>query len=493
VVRHGYTQWTSYQPASRFWPLQWIEGSWLLAPSALLIGATIWLVRRRAVLNNKEEPMPITRWLAATILAASLAAAAPAVAAVGGAAPSGTAPSGATAPLNCAPPGLKLAPCLSPQAFQIAYGVAPLLSRGVDGRGETVVMAEVAQTPATPGGPTDIRRDLATFDSKFGLPAASLRVVNTIARSATPYLAEYVEVQDAEMVHAIAPSASLDVVLVSPGSTSGSAAFASIVTKVVQEGIALHAAVVLASAATVGEQFFTSAEVAQMNAALEQARERHVTVVASSGDSGAISDQGPPIQVNMPASDPLVLAVGGTMLDAARPAGTYLGEMAWNDNPAASGGGYSGLFPHPAYQDGVAGIGSARGVPDVAANTDTAGAMAIAFGDGTLGPASDANAAVPLWAGVIALADQEAGRPLGLVNPAIYAIAASPAYHQAFHDVVTGDNSVLRPTGVYVGYNARPGWDPVTGWGSPDAEYLVPLLARLPGVHQVTGTCDQNR
>jgi hypothetical protein len=47
-VRHGYTRWTSYQPASRFWPFQWIEGDWLLALSVLLIGATVWLVRRRA-------------------------------------------------------------------------------------------------------------------------------------------------------------------------------------------------------------------------------------------------------------------------------------------------------------------------------------------------------------------------------------------------------------------------------------------------------------
>jgi hypothetical protein len=47
-VQHGYTQWTSYQPASRYWPLQFIEGGWLLALSGLLIAATIWLVRRRA-------------------------------------------------------------------------------------------------------------------------------------------------------------------------------------------------------------------------------------------------------------------------------------------------------------------------------------------------------------------------------------------------------------------------------------------------------------
>src|SRR5581483_11045146 len=191
---------------------------------------------------------------------------------------------------------------------------------------------------------------------------------------------------------------------------------------------------------------------------------------------GAIADDGPPVQVSMPASDPLVLAVGGTALNAS-PAGAYQGEMAWNGTTDASGGGYSSLFPRPSYQDGVAPAGASRGVPDVAANADAGTAMAETFGDGESRPASGTSAATPLWAGLIALADQEAGRHLGFVNPAIYQIARSPAYHQAFHDVVTCDNSVLWPTGLFVGYNAGPGWDPVTGWGSPDAQHLVPLLA----------------
>ena len=216
-----------------------------------------------------------------------------------------------------------------------------------------------------------------------------------------------------------------------------------------------------------------------MNQALGQARHQHVTVVASSGDTGAISSHpaGPPVQVSMPASDPLVLGVGGTVLDAS-PVGAYLGEMAWNDNTEASSGGYSSLFPRPAYQDGIARSRAARGVPDVAANADSSTAMAIDISGGGLLPASGTSAATPLWAGVIALADQQAGQHLGFINPAIYAIARGPAYHQAFHDIVTGDNSVLWPTGVFTGYTAGPGWDPVTGWGSPNAQYLVPLLAR---------------
>jgi subtilase family serine protease len=101
-------------------------------------------------------------------------------------------------------------------------------------------------------------------------------------------------------------------------------------------------------------------------------------------------------------------------------------------------------------------------------------------------PAQGTSAATPLWAAVIALADQDAGHHLGFVNPAIYAIAHSLAYHRALHDVTTGDNSVFWPTGLFTGYTAAPGWDPVTGWGSPNAHTLVPLLAH-PAHHGGTG------
>jgi len=93
------------------------------------------------------------------------------------------------------------------------------------------------------------------------------------------------------------------------------------------------------------------------------------------------------------------------------------------------------------------------------------------------------SASAPIWAALIALADQYAGRPLGLVNPAIYQIAHGPRYHQAFHDVTKGNNTVQFPPRTITGYQAAPGWDPVTGWGSPDAQVLIPLLARyaVPG------------
>jgi subtilase family serine protease len=74
----------------------------------------------------------------------------------------------------------------------------------------------------------------------------------------------------------------------------------------------------------------------------------------------------------------------------------------------------------------------------------------------------------------------EAGHALGFVNPAIYQIARGPLYHQAFHAITTGDNTVApaSTSPPVSGYQAVPGWDPVTGWGTPDARILIPLLAR---------------
>jgi subtilase family serine protease len=109
--------------------------------------------------------------------------------------------------------------------------------------------------------------------------------------------------------------------------------------------------------------------------------------------------------------------------------------------------------------------------------------MAMAPGDGgqryLLAGTSGTSAAAPLRA-VIALAGQYAGRPLSYVNPAIDRIGRSATYHKAFHDITTGTNTVEYPplAITITGYRAAPGWDPATGWGSPNAQVLVPLLAR---------------
>jgi subtilase family serine protease len=417
-------------------------------------------------------------------------------------------PRSATAPATASPPGAVSAdclasqpPCYGPRQLRVAYGIQPLLDRGITGRRQTVVLPEFP--PSAAGSPsgvtgvqvpavTDIRQDLARFDALFGLPAARLQVVNTLARAASPWLASTEEVGDTEIVHALAPGAAIREVLIPSPYPASLGRVSTAVAAALRLGLA-QGGVISLSAGT-GEQCFTRAEVAQVNAVLQAAQRDRVTVVVSTGDSGAATTACPPGTgsaavkgVDLPASEPLTLAVGGTSLQASRTTGAYIGETAWNSppsagGPAAGGGGFSRLFPRPAYQDGIAGIGATRGVPDVAADADHRTGMAIAFSGGgkdyILLGGGGTSVAAPLWAAVIALANQYAGRDLGFVNPALYRIGRSAYHHQAFHDVTTGTNTVTFPTQTITGYQAAPGWDPVTGWGSPNAQVLVPLLAR---------------
>jgi subtilase family serine protease len=418
------------------------------------------------------------------------------VAAGGCSSPTGAARETARAsPPSC----LTLALCFAPRQFRVAYGIAPLLDDGIDGRGQTVVLLEFAAVPpASPPQVTDIRQDLARFDSLFGLPAARLQIVTSLARSASPWLASDEEVEDTEIVHAVAPQAGIREVLISDAAQDSPATASADVAAALRLGLTLGA--VISFSHSWGEQCFTLAEVAQLNSALQAAADHDVTVVNSSGDIGADSNPCPGAGAAFPAvkgvnlldADPLVLAAGGTSLQASRATGAYAGESVWNTAPGqsplgfsvSSGGGFSRVFPRPAYQDGVPGIGATRGVPDVAADADPSTGMAMALSDGgqdyVLTGTSGTSAAAPLWAAVIALADQYAGRALGFVNPAIYRIGRSPSYHRAFHDITTGTNTVEYPKRAITitGYRAAPGWSPATGWGSPNAQVLVPLLAR---------------
>jgi subtilase family serine protease len=413
----------------------------------------------------------------------------------------GTGTGGATA----GPPGgvptdcLTVSGCYAPRQFLAAYGIQPLLDRGIDGRGVTVVLPEEAETGPARLQPitsllqsvTDIRLDLADFDGRFGLPPARIQVITKLAGpSASPWLAGVEEVEDTELVHAVAPDATIRELLVDPAGVSTPAKFATTFAAYVRTAVS-NGEVMSQSGIgqdfNVGESSWTSAEVATMNSALEYAAARHVTVVVASGDYGAIGNGSsrPLREVSLPASDPWALAAGGSTLTANPVTGAYIGETTWNvqsGSPDGSGGGFSRLFARPGYQDGVPGIGATRGVPDVAGEATGSSGMALAFsapggGEEFIG-AGGTSAAAPFWAGLIALADQEAGHALGFVNPAIYRIAHGPLYHKAFHDITTGSNTVSLNGVTIAGYQAGPGWDPVTGWGSPDAQVLIPLLAR---------------
>jgi subtilase family serine protease len=132
-------------------------------------------------------------------------------------------PPGSTADCDC------VTSCYTPQQVQVAYGVKPLLERGIDGRGETVVLPELAVTQqyTPPGGLSDLRQDFVRFDHVFGLPTPRLRVVSTFPADVEPWQANGEEVTDAEMVHTIAPGAALTIVLVRGTSLDNAASAAA--------------------------------------------------------------------------------------------------------------------------------------------------------------------------------------------------------------------------------------------------------------------------
>jgi len=171
-------------------------------------------------------------------------------------------------------------------------------------------------------------------------------------------------------------------------------------------------------------------------------------------------------------ASPYVLAVGGSKIMVAGNA--IAPEITWNDGQGgATGGGISDFFPLPSWQshvdvpsvnDGHKG----RAIPDVAANASpTSGYKAyIAGREEILGGTA---AATPLWAGLIALIDQNLGHSIGYFNPLLYS-KLGPAGN--LRNLTEGNNSVH---GVK-GYMAGPGWNAVTGWGSPDGKKLLEAL-----------------
>jgi len=346
---------------------------------------------------------------------------------------------------------------------------------------------------------------MAAIDNLFHLPAARMRVVTTLAGASSPWLAFGEEVLDVELVHALAPDATLVILLLPSTSLDNTKNAVAAAVAEFRLGPTLGGVMSISAAGQIGgEHCVSRAQADRVNAAIQAAVDRGMTVVAASGDIGAAAYQcdlysaltgtapvAPVKGVLLLASDPLVLSAGGTSLTASHATGAWISETAWglaSGNPGnqggsfqASGGGFSQLFARPAYQAGVPGIGAARGVPDVSADASDRTGVAVVFSNGTQDTVQShggTSAAAPIWAALMALADQYAGRHLGFVNPAIYQIARGASYHRAFHDVTTGNNSVEFPPTKITGYQAGPGWDPVTGCGSPDAQVLVPLLAR---------------
>jgi subtilase family serine protease len=395
-------------------------------------------------------------------------------------------------------------PCYSPLQVERAYDLPPLYARGLTGRGRTIVIVDAGQSPT-------IRHDLRVFDDAFGIAAPpSLRIVQPLG-PVPPFdpgnpamLAEASEITgDVETAHEIAPGANI---LLVEGKLTATTADGQLAQAMTAENDVINSGVgdvFSQSFGTPEPNLGGPAAVEALRFAYRNAYRHHVTMLAASGDSGAT---GPTLTgtsfdrrvVYWPASDPLVTGVGGTELHLAASGRRTSPDTVWNDNANpvvqklagpeylwAGGGGLSAVFGRPWYQDPVRGItGQQRGVPDVAMSASLSGAVlayeSFTGAPGRWGPGGGTSLASPLFAGVVAIADQYAHARLGLINPALYALDRRHA--PGLVDVTQGNNTVsFTADGTTVtvdGFPALRGYDLASGVGTVDAARLVPELAR---------------
>lgn len=400
-------------------------------------------------------------------------------------------------------------PCYSPSQMQVAYDLGPLYRRGLDGRGTTIALVEIF------GSPT-LRSDLLRFDADFHLPdPPSLRIIRPDGpippfdprQSRMVSWARETSL-DVQWAHAFAPGAGLLVVEVPPApATADATQFFEPIVRAENYVIDHRLADVISQSFGLWEGAFSdSATLLRLRSAERSAERHHVTMIASSGDLGPAQSGAPTIPgVGWPASDPLVTAVGGTTLHLDANGRRTAPDTAWDETflhagdlktpyPRASGGGRSTVFREPSYQrsfvsiaPSVTGGPRTRAVPDISMNASFYGAVLVY--EGFHGSKSGyylgwgTSAAAPEFAGIVAIADQAAGHPLGFLNPLLYLLAAEHA--PGIVDVTRGRTAVaLVSDGVTTharGWTAGPGYDLATGLGTVDAAHLVTELAALSG------------
>ena len=403
-------------------------------------------------------------------------------------------------------------PCYVPAQVQTAYDEQSLFNSGITGAGQTIAIVDAF------GSPT-IQADLATFDATFNLPAPpSFKIIQpagkvpawdpTDANGDVGWAGE--TTLDVEWAHTIAPGANILLVETPVDETEGTAGFPQIV-EAENYVINHHLGQVISQSFGATEPTFPSAaSILALRSAYFNALKNHVTVLAATGDAGATDDSNAAgtllythRAVDWPASDPLVTAVGGTQLSLLSTGQRTQADRVWNDSTndalnnafsgdpdpsaLATGGGVSTVFARPSYQDSVAGVvGQQRGTPDIAMSGACSGLVNTyqSFAGEPAGWYVDCGTseATPMFAGIVALADQVAGHSLGLINPALYAMSA--AHAPGLVDVTAGNNSVsfLQPNLVTVkGYAAGPGYDLASGVGTVDAALFVPELAQAAG------------
>jgi kumamolisin len=326
-----------------------------------------------------------------------------------------------------------------------------------DGTGQTVGILELG------GGFKPA--DLTTYFSSLGVKEPSVISVSVDKGKNAPTNPNSSdgEVQlDIEVVGAVAPGAKIAVYF-APNTSQG---FQDALTTAIHD--ATNNPSVISISWGGAESTWTAQAMTAFDSAAQDAAALGVTICAASGDNGSsdgVNDGAN--HVDFPASSPHILACGGTSLQSSD--GEITSETVWNDGAqgGAGGGGFSNQFPLPSFQASAnikPPAGGGRGVPDVSGDADPETGYNVLV-DGESLVIGGTSAVAPLWSALIALLNEKLGKPLGLLQPAIYAL---PETADAFHDITSGSNGA---------FSAGPGWDAATGLGSPSGENLLQALS----------------
>ncbi|MDX3073258.1 S8 family serine peptidase [Streptomyces sp. NPDC088354] len=381
--------------------------------------------------------------------------------------------------------------CYSATQYRQAYDLNPLYRAGITGKGRTIVIVD-------PFGSPTVQKDLDVYSARFGMKSTHVDVVKwgKVPRfdpTDADQLAWAGETTlDVEMAHAVAPDAHIVLAETAVGGigegTTGLREVMDAEKSLIDRGVGD----VISQSWGVAENSFPGfrqgdfSSIENLRYAFKDAHRHGVTVVAASGDSGA-TDTTPngkdhyPYRVNAwPTADPLVVSVGGTQLHLDAKGDRIAPDSVYND-AGAGGGGLSHVFARPSYQNGVAQVGGHRGTPDLSMSASLKGGAWVYSSYDPKRVGWDVyvgtSEASPLFAGIVALADQAAGHRLGDIHQALYSLYAQSSRNPStgIVDVKDGTNNSF--AGV-PGYTAAKGYDLATGVGTIDAARFVPALAQ---------------
>jgi subtilase family serine protease len=409
---------------------------------------------------------------------------------------------------------LPYAPCgYTPAQIKGAYGIS-----GYDGSGQTVAIIDAYSAPT-------IAADVNQWSANRGLPAMTGNQLTQVVAPGTYHHPERglkqdpqgwygEETLDVEAVHGMAPAANVVFVGAPNNFQDLDAALNDVVDK--------HVASIVSNSYGFDTELLPPGYIKPQEDTILQGVIEGIGIYFSSGDNSDESLVEGYVTTDWPASSPFVTSVGGTTL-AVGASNNYLFETGWGTttsswtgtawSPAApgswlygAGGGVSRIFAEPAYQQGVvpSSVFTAQGrtgraVPDIAAAADPNAGYLIGetqtFPDGSVKYSEyrigGTSLACPLAAGIMALANQAAGKTLGFANPLLYGLAGTAAFSDVVNpastvamvranyvngvDASNGLAYVLRTANQTLSLHTTPGYDDVTGLGTPASSFLAKL------------------